>query len=288
MKNCALIHDLCTYSKASLTVAIPLLESLGIEACPFPTAILSTQTDGFENYFLYDLDNILDNILDNLLDVNVVFDGIYSGFLANTRTIDFVKRLITSSKNNPIVIIDPVMGDNGELYGPFDDSYINEMRNLITFSDIITPNITEVEFLLGTKHKSFYSKTEIKEMSFLLSKILRKKKTNFAITGISLEEAKNKITVAYGNKDELNFISHDNIEASFSGTGDMFASILTGLVLRGMSFNQAVCKAALLTAKAVSNSKKLSRVHRQGVSTSSIIPYFFKDNEILELVSNHN
>lgn len=46
-KRVVLLTDLSSYGKSSLTVMIPALEMLGVEACPVATALLSTQSDGF-------------------------------------------------------------------------------------------------------------------------------------------------------------------------------------------------------------------------------------------------
>ena len=42
----AAIHDLSGFGRASLTVAIPVLATMGIQVCPLPTAVLSSQTGG--------------------------------------------------------------------------------------------------------------------------------------------------------------------------------------------------------------------------------------------------
>ena len=44
MKKVAVIQDLSSFGKCSLTAAIPVLSVMGVQAIPLPTAILSAQT----------------------------------------------------------------------------------------------------------------------------------------------------------------------------------------------------------------------------------------------------
>ena len=47
------------------------------------------------------------------------------------------------------MVVDPVLGDDGTLYGPLASDMIAEMRSLIAHADVITPNLTEAALLLG-------------------------------------------------------------------------------------------------------------------------------------------
>ncbi|MEA2060593.1 MAG: bifunctional hydroxymethylpyrimidine kinase/phosphomethylpyrimidine kinase [Thermodesulfobacteriota bacterium] len=59
----AAIHDLSGFGRASLTVIIPILSTMGIQTCPLPTAVLSTHTGGFKNYHFVDLSNEMNGII---------------------------------------------------------------------------------------------------------------------------------------------------------------------------------------------------------------------------------
>lgn len=43
------------FGRCALAAVIPAISALGIQVCPIPTAVLSTQTDGFENFTFRDL-----------------------------------------------------------------------------------------------------------------------------------------------------------------------------------------------------------------------------------------
>lgn len=44
LQRVAAIHDLSGFGRASLTVVIPILAGMGVQTCPLPTAVLSSQT----------------------------------------------------------------------------------------------------------------------------------------------------------------------------------------------------------------------------------------------------
>ena len=90
----AAIHDLAGFARTSLTAAIPILSSMGIQATPLPTAILSTQTVGYNDFTLLDLTDDMVRILDHWERLGLRFDGVYSGFMASTAQMDSAARCI--------------------------------------------------------------------------------------------------------------------------------------------------------------------------------------------------
>lgn len=143
----AAIHDLSGFGRASLTVIIPILSTLGIQVCPVPTAILSTHTGGFKDYKYIDLTEHLEDYINHWDKLNIKFDGIYSGFLGSPDQISIVSNFIEKFQgDNQLIVIDPVMGDNGQTYGPMNGRMIQEMKGLICQADVITPNMTEAAF----------------------------------------------------------------------------------------------------------------------------------------------
>src|SRR6056297_276549 len=148
----AAIHDLSGFGRGSLTTVIEVLATMGIQPCPLPTAILSTHTGGFKDYKFIDLTDELPEYIDHWNSLNLKFDAIYSGFLGSTKqveiVIDFIKRF---KREEQYVIIDPVLGDNGQTYDTFGLEMVEKMRSLVKQADIITPNITEAQFLLNKK-----------------------------------------------------------------------------------------------------------------------------------------
>ncbi|MDC7242250.1 MAG: pyridoxamine kinase, partial [Spirochaetales bacterium] len=115
----AAVHDLSGYGRSSLTIILPVLSAMGINVCPLPTAVLSTQTDGFEDYVFHDLTDVMEQTLAHWKTLPLEFDSIYSGFLGSARQIRIMEDLLNHF-GSPVqlVAVDPVLGDDGQFYGP--------------------------------------------------------------------------------------------------------------------------------------------------------------------------
>ena len=148
-KRVAAIHDLSGFGKCSLTVALPILSAAGIEAAALPTAILSTHTGGISGYTYRDLTNDMRPIMKHWKSLDLKFDAIYTGFLGSFEQQEIVKEFFDMfRRDDNLILVDPVMGDNGELYTIFTREFAAGMRSLCEKADIIVPNLTEAALLL--------------------------------------------------------------------------------------------------------------------------------------------
>ena len=152
MKKVAAINDLSGIGKCSLTVAIPILSALKVQCCPFPTAILSSQT-GFSQYTFLDLTDEMEKYSSVWKNLGLEIDTIFSGFLGSIHQIDIVSNFIKENPNS-MVIVDPVLGDDGVLYPIFDKNTCEKMKDLVKLSDLITPNLTEACLLTNVEYKN--------------------------------------------------------------------------------------------------------------------------------------
>jgi len=270
MKNCIAIHDLCCYAKSSLTVVIPTLECLNVEVLPLPTALLSSQSDGFEDLYIKNLTNEIEQVLDVWEKEEISCDCIYSGFLAGDEQVNIVERVIKSQKdNNPLIIIDPVLGDDLIPYSPINNNLIEKMKYLVSFADVICPNSTEAALLLGEKPKKFYSNSEIESF---LKRLIEMGPNKVVITSVLQEASQSVVTVSI-SKGEITYHYNKMIDTSYPGTGDLFASALAGLILKGFSFERACNICSTLCSKALVETKNLGYKKRHGISVAAIIPY---------------
>ncbi|XTR38871.1 pyridoxamine kinase [Paraclostridium tenue] len=260
IKKVAAIHDLSGIGRCSLTVAIPILSALKIQCCPFPTAILSSQT-GYPKYSFLDLTSEMVSYKKVWNELNVDFDCIYSGFLGSEDQIDIVSDFINDNKNS-LVIVDPVMGDNGCLYPIFNKTMCNKIKNLVKHSNIVTPNITEALILT----ESDYTQINLckDELISLAKKVSDLGPSKVVITGIILD---NKIhNLAFDkNSNEIYFTSTDFNNISYSGTGDLFTSILTGMILNGHSLKYSVDIASQFIHKSILYTSKFNVDRNDGV-----------------------
>ncbi|MDU2324353.1 MAG: pyridoxamine kinase [Clostridium perfringens] len=271
MNKIAAIHDISCYGRAALATIIPILSSMGNQVCPLPTAVLSTHTDGFGKPAIRDLSDFIYETKDNWKRLNLNFQCIYSGYLADPNQVKFVERFIEDFKEeNTLVVIDPVMADNGKLYDGMSEKMIEEMRILIKSADIITPNITEASFLLGKEYKESLSEDEIKEYLVGLGNLGPKISI---ITSVTSSRGNEYIdTVLYDREEKMFYTySHKRINAFYCGTGDAFASLLIGWILRGESIEKALEKSCNFIAEAIEYSEKFDYPPNEGILLESLL-----------------
>ena len=164
MKRILSIQDISCVGKCSLTVALPIISSFGIEAAILPTATLSTHT-AFKGFTFRDLTSDISPICRHWQEQNIDFDGIYTGYLGSAEQIDLVLDIFRNFGDGKLKFVDPAMGDNGKLYPGFDVAFAKNMARLCAAADIIVPNITEACFMLGKPYMaSGYDKEYIEDM----------------------------------------------------------------------------------------------------------------------------
>ena len=260
----ACINDISGLGRCSLTTAISILSTLSCQPCPAPTSILSKQT-GFDDYYFFDMENRLDTYLKNWSDT--AFDGIYTGFFGSTKQIDITLDFIENHENDKAkIIIDPVMGDDGELYPVFHKRYCSSMKNLISIADIITPNVTEACLLSDTKFNG--NNISIQEAKALAQRLKKKGCQNVVITGI--KQGDEIITFVLENSDEYYFHSPE-VKTKYSGMGDLFSSIITGLVMQKNNLKQSVKIASDFLYKAMKFTEGQSAVPLDGIAFEPLL-----------------
>lgn len=260
LKKVVAIHDLSGMGRCSLSVALPILSALKSQCCPFPTAILSNQT-GYPKYSFLDLTSEMNTYKNVWANLGVEFDCIYSGFLGSKHQVDIVLEFINDNKN-AFVVVDPVMGDNGSIYPIFDNDMCIKVKSLVKYADLITPNITEALILLNEDYSNIdLNINEIISIAKRLSNLGPKK---VVITGI-LDDDK-IINLAYEkNTDSHYIIECDYNKISYSGTGDIFTSIITGMIINGFSLYDSVKKASEFIHKSVSYTSQFNTDRNDGV-----------------------
>lgn len=270
VKQIAAIHDLSGLGRTSLSVVIPILSVMGIKVCPLPTAVLSSHSR-YEGYYFVDLTSHMQPVIDHWMKLNVSFDAIYSGFLGSHLQIDIVMDMIDAFKSeNQLVVIDPVLGDNGKMYGPISIEMVSEMRSLIQKADIITPNLTEASLLLDEPFHSNISEKNIKEWLLRLSDM---GPDMVVITGFPEDSSMSKFSVIAYNKNDSRFwkVPIDYIPADFPGTGDCFTSVLTGALLQGDSLPIALDRAVHFISCGVRSTFGYKYDQNQGILLERIL-----------------
>lgn len=239
-KKAAVINDLSGFGKCSLNVAIAVLSTFGIQPCPIPTAILTNQT-GFRLYKSVDFTEHMPDYIDIWKKNEATFDGIYSGYIANSRQVDVITTFIdTFKKDNTLVLVDPVMGDNGRIYKGYNKEMCNKMGELAAKADFITPNLTELCILTNSNYSEVFSLPFEKKLSAVKKmayKLVEKNNHTVVVTGIiDGEKIKNCV---FDENGEFT-VETKYYDISFSGTGDLFASTLFGGLLQGFGVSKAL------------------------------------------------
>lgn len=268
-KNILAIHDLSCFGRCALTVVMPTLSAMGHQVTPLPTALLSTHTGGFEDMEFSDLSNTLKPSFDHMVKSGAEFDAVYSGFLGSAGQIDTVSYIIKQNPN-ALILVDPVMGDDGVLYQTYTEEMKKRMCELCHLATVITPNITEAHFLLGEEDvkPSFDSKSEAVAAALdLISRLYNEYKTpSIAITGIEyVENGKRYICTATCTDEAHSFIEKEYAGTGYPGTGDLFASVLLGKLIDGHRFKESAELAADFVRETVNDTFATGTPVRNGV-----------------------
>ena len=271
MKRIITVQDISCVGKCSLTVALPVISAMGVEACVLPTAVLSTHT-AFKGFTFRDLTGDLAGITAHWKQEKITFDAIYTGYLGSFEQIQLMHSLIKDfGSGSTRVIVDPCMGDNGALYSGFTPDFARAMAELCSRAEVIVPNLTEASFMLGLPYvEAGYTKDYIED---LLKKLAGLGSRKVVLKGISFDDKKIGIASYDSQSQKITWYFHEKMPQSFHGTGDIFASVLTGALVRGLSLEEA-CK---LAADFVVESIRATLSHKDynwyGVDFESAIPY---------------
>ncbi len=271
VKKIAAIHDLSGFGRSSLTVVIPVLSSMGFQVCPLPTAVLSTHSQ-FKDYRFVDLTEHIPGIIDHWKELDLKFDAIYSGFLGSAHQIDMMIDFIGEFKTQEnMVMVDPVLGDNGKIYGPFNEQMVEEMRKLVCKADIITPNITEVGLLLNNDPSLICNTKDtlraIEELSALGPEVI-------VVTSVPDGEEDDKTAVIAYNKSDNRFwkVPVDYLPASYPGTGDTFASVLLGCLMQGDNLPMSLDRAVQFISHGVRSTFGFPYNEKEGILLEKVLP----------------
>lgn len=251
-KRVAAVHDISGLGKCSLTVALPILSAAGLECCPIPTAVLSNHTGGFKDFTFKDLTEDILPIVSRWKEEKLIFDAIYSGYLGSTRQVDILIETIKQLKSEKtLVVVDPVMGDNGCLYKSFSPEFPGKMRELCQCADVITPNMTEACLMLGESYSPPpYNKDYINSILMKLGSLCKK---TVVITGVSFDKKALGAAALDVETGAISYCFNEKIEGMHHGTGDVFCSVLVSALTLGRDIDFALKAAVEFTCLSIEN-----------------------------------
>ncbi len=283
IKKIAVVNDLSGFGKCSLTAAISAISAMGVQVCPLPTAVLSAQT-GYSGYYCVDLTDKMKNFQQSWEKMGAEFDGIYTGFAASMeqigQMIDFAESF--HNKKN-FLLVDPVMGDNGKRFDIFSPEFCKKMKELVKKADVATPNLTELCILTDTDYRMIENMTDEQHLLTVVKQLAENLRQDGAktviVTGIRFRDSEDGIQ-KMGNlavQGKESYISaFPYVGGSYSGTGDLFASIVAGGLTRGQNLKELIDLAGLFIERAITDAVESKIPRNDGVEYEKYLHMLFQ------------
>ena len=252
---------------------------MGVQCCPLPTAFLSTHTGGFTGFTFLDMTEEMPKVAAHWQELDLRFHAIYSGFLASERQIGIVSDFIrTFRRSDTLVVIDPVMGDDGKAYQTYTPALCSGMAHLAELADVITPNLTEAAFLLGRPYDQLPQ--EEAGLQELVRELGLHGRRSVVLTGVSLSPGKTGAMCFDAKTSRTETVQVDMIAHPLLGTGDIFASVLTGALVRGDTLFSAAAQAADFVRACAVHTVAQDLPLREGVDFEPMLGLLTKQNTI--------
>lgn len=265
MKRLLTVQDISCVGQCSTTVALPLVSACGVECAVLPPAILSNHTaPGFSGWSFRDLTDEMPRIEENWVRERIAFDAIYTGYVCESHIEPILSIMKSCLKPGAIRFVDPAMADNGVLYKGFAADFPSKMARLVSGCDYVLPNLTEAALLTG----NVPFETEVEKLVDGLHLLGAK---NVILTGV--EDGKGGLGTAVSTGHGIEYDFNPRLERMSHGTGDVYASVFAGAVMRGRSAIEAAALAADIVCEAI---KKTDADHWYGVSFERTIPTLVK------------
>lgn len=265
-KKIAVINDFSGFGRCSIAVALPIISTLKIQCCPLPTSIFSNHT-GFDSFFFDDYTDKMPLYINEWKKLGLQFDGITSGFLGSKKQIEIVTQFFKDFKTKEnIIIVDPVMGDYGKIYATYTKEMCKEMKKLVQYADIITPNITELCILTDTPYQE---KWKISELEKMTEELAEKGPEKIVVTGIVQKEFIANFCYEKGKSPKI--LRCHRVGTQRSGTGDVFSSIIAADAVNQVPFDKSVKKASNFIKKCILKSIEMDIPVTDGVCFEELL-----------------
>ena len=256
-KRIVLFNDLPGYGKVALAAMVPLFSRMGHFPYQVPTAVVSNTLD-FGKFRIQDMTDYMRDTIKVWDELGFDPDCICTGFVLSEEQVELIGDYIRSRKprideiqnvdNGRLVMVDPIMADGGKLYNGIGMERVAAMRKLVSYSDVMVPNMTEAGFLTGIcPGRERASASELRELVDGLHKLSGK---SVVITSAQDSETDEHLVCGYDHKSGQYFrVPFIFLPVRVAGSGDIFSTVMTGKLLNGESLEAAVWEAVrVLTA----------------------------------------
>lgn len=263
----AAIHDLSCFGRCSLTIALPVLSAMGCQCCPLPTALLSAHT-GISGFTFLDTTDEMRRISAHWSQLSLHFQAIYTGFLGSAPQINLVEDFLRRfHAPDTLLVMDPVMGDHGTPYKTCTPALCQGLLELVAQADVITPNLTEAAILLDIP----YHESQTADASELVRALSLQGQRSVVLTGYAA--APGQVGALCYDRDtrQVEAVQTARVPQDFPGTGDLFASVLTGALTRGAPLLQAARTAVDFVGSCVARSVAEGADEAEGVDFEPLL-----------------
>ena len=250
-KRIVLFNDLPGYGKVALAAMVPLFSRMGHFPYQVPTAVVSNTLD-LGKFRIQDMTDYMRDTIKVWDELGFDPDCICTGFVLSEEQVELIGDYIRSRKprideiqnvdNGRLVMVDPIMADGGKLYNGIGMERVAAMRKLVSYSDVMVPNMTEAGFLTGIcPGRERASASELRELVDGLHKLSGK---SVVITSAQDSETDEHLVCGYDHKSGQYFrVPFTFLPVRVAGSGDIFSTVMTGKLLNGESLEAAVREA---------------------------------------------
>ena len=268
----AAIQDISGFGRCSMTVVLPVLSAMGAQCCPLPTAYLSAHTafPASEQAAFLDMTAPLEGTMAHWRELGVTFEAVYSGFLGSEAQIGLIQRFHREFRGeHTIVLVDPVMGDHGRPYRTYTPDMCRRMGELAAGADLITPNLTEAALLLGEPYGAVPG--DEPGMRRWLERLSLDGRRSVVATGLSFAPGQVGAGCFERETGRVSFAMTRQEPAQFPGTGDLFASVVLGALLRGEGLPSATGRAVDFVGQCAHRTLELGTPVLEGVQFEPLL-----------------
>ena len=231
MKTALVLSSLVAASRVGATASAFCLRRLGVETIVMPTTVLGRHPGwGTPGGQALDAEH-LRSMWEAIKAQDIIIDGVLTGYLGADDHIDLALDIIADVKTkNPdaIIIVDPVMGDNGRLYIPETRAAALKSK-LLTQANIITPNAWEFSYITGCDPETLES---IREAATDLP-------MQSLITSVPIDD---DIGALFNDKSQSALVRHKKFKTVPHGGGDTLSATFLAHILNGASTHESLAK----------------------------------------------
>ncbi|WP_395754467.1 pyridoxamine kinase [uncultured Megasphaera sp.] len=273
-KRVLAIHDLCSFGRCSLTAVVPVISAMGFQVCPLPTT-LSSNNITYQTCYSSDVFSDTRLFMEKWEEIGCSYQAIYSGFLSDFQQMQIVWEAIRRfSDENTLVVIDPVMSFAGRPLPVYSQDMIEKMRTLIRKATVITPTLIEACMLTGTPVvPSFPSLKDVLRLCHQLSSLGPR---YVVITRIPASDIKIKNVSFDGTTHTYDECQIYRVRKQVDGLSDLFASVLTGALLRNHSIHMAMRLSLDFLSYALDYTRQAGSDAREGIQIEPCLRQLLK------------